>query len=133
MTITKQMITGIRTDMEKALEEIGSKHNVSLKSGRCSYRDSTATFKVEMSTKDASGTVVTKELEALSRAGYMYDLKAENAGVIFYQNGERYEFTGINTRARSYPLCGKRLRDGQKMKFPTSVADVIRQAHRIAA
>jgi hypothetical protein len=63
MALTTDTLKSLRADIDAALKAVAAKHGVTLTTGRCSYADTHATFKLEVATTsgDGSGNTMTKQ------------------------------------------------------------------------
>ena len=118
MKIDKALLDKARTHIDKALEDVGKELGISLKTGRCSYTQSNCTFKLEGCLIGDDGTAVTKEAESFKMLAASYGLKAEHLHKEFKQGGDTFQITGLNYKARKFPIQAKRISDGATYKFP---------------
>lgn len=101
---SKPTLRKLRKEIEDALASVSVRHGIHIKTGRCSFMDSSATMKLEMAVIGADGVVHTKEAEAFRNFAGMYDLKRDDLGQKFVAGGTTYEIIGLKTRARKRPI-----------------------------
>lgn len=104
--------------VQDALTEFGV--NVKLKGG--SFMHNNYTFKMEVATVAADGTVVNREISDFKQLAALYGLKSEDLGRRFRPAGSHkiYTITGLKVKSRRFPILGKD-ENGKEFKFPTEV------------
>lgn len=122
MAITKEQLTKVRERMNAVLSDLATEFGAELRVGQISYSANSATIKVEMSTLDESGEVVTKEAEDFKANAPLYGLKVDDLYREFSHLGQRYMVMGCKTRSHKYPILCKNLTTGSMSKFPTALA-----------
>ena len=116
--IDRPFLDKARTHIDKALAAVGKELGVNIKTGNCRYSSSTFTFKLEGCLIGDDGTAVTKEAESFKMLAASYGLKAEHLHKEFKQGGDTFQITGLNYKARKFPIQAKRISDGATYKFP---------------
>jgi len=109
------------TEATAALAAVAQKYGVTAKFIGGSYDRSgaTATMKVEVVNKTATGEVQDKRAVDFKALAPLYGLKAEDFGREFKHGGRIFKISGLNRRAKTMPIlatCG-----GQGYKFSSSV------------
>jgi hypothetical protein len=104
----------VSADAEEALEAVAAKFGLTLKreSGRFSHDSFTAKFTFAVVAADGSGAPAD-----FARKARMLGLPEDCYGKQFVTGTGTYEVTGLNLRAKKYPVLGKRVRDGKTFKF----------------
>jgi hypothetical protein len=110
----------LRDLIDTHLAALNEDTNLHFACGNMSYGEGHITAKVEISLREADGTVVTKEAADFKRYafdGYWDGLTGSNLGDKITINGEVLEIVGAKPRSRKYPiLCRKT--NGRTYKFP---------------
>ena len=129
---TRANVRDITDEIEKALRPIAEKYGVALdRKGRSFYRDSMPVmFQMLVTEKGADGTVISAKDKDFKRHCSLVGLEPDDLGREFELRGETYQITGLNLRAKRFPITGKRCRDGKGFKFHDS--DVKRALGRAA-
>jgi hypothetical protein len=113
-------VRALHAEVEAALKPIAEKYGLLLeRKGRTFYRDSLpAGFQFVVATEGADGEVLDSKAKDFQRLAGSFGLKAEDLGKEFISgHGERYRITGLNPRAKRYPILGERVSDGKTYKF----------------
>jgi len=121
MSITKASIPAIRRDIDKALAAVEAKHNIKFKFGRITY-ETGVNFRGKLeavSTADHLGNAVDPAKANFEKNARWVGVKKEAFGQKFTSNRKQFTITGINTRAKKYPIQGETA-NGQRYKFPIS-------------
>jgi len=95
-------------------EVLGEKFDIEV--GNARYCKHNASLKTEVSTVTADGRVNSKEVENFKRYARSLGLNADDLGKTFTSRGRQFTITGLNIRARTYPIEAKR-DDGKGFKF----------------
>ena len=113
MTFTRAKVKTIRTEIDKALAAVAAKHGVEFSLGtiRFSDTDLRGTLKCVSADKDAGRKM-------FERDAFRVGVKKDAYGKTFTSNGKTFRITGINTRAKKYPICAETVNRGDKYKFP---------------
>jgi hypothetical protein len=117
--INPQSIALLRTAMQEAMRTLENEVGVNIRVGNCSYTDGACTFKVEVSTISADGTVIDKDRVAFEQLAEMYELKKEWLDKTFVRGGVEYRITGIAPRKRRLPVVVVRVKDNQRFCYST--------------
>jgi hypothetical protein len=127
----KQRAIQISAEIEKILQaaqdsllELG----ISVKVGRMTYRESTATLKLEIGEVRENGEATTKEAEAFRVYCYRYGLEPEDRGNEIIERGQRFRLEGINPKAKKFPFIARNLDDGKLYRFSSFMANAFRKA-----
>jgi hypothetical protein len=117
-TITKfgrQQVRQVSDEAEAALQAVAEKYGLVLKreSGRYSANNFTAKFSFAVKAADGSDAPA-----SFARQASLLGLPEDCYGKVFQTwGGKSYKVTGINLRARKYPVLGECLRTGKTFKF----------------
>ena len=115
MGFERQSLREIRAELEKAISrhqewhkqlDIKSMSKYNFNVGNCSYNDSKATFKLEVTIKGAKS----EERVALER-------NADYCGLDLNKDHPEWILVGYNRRARDYPILMKKKSNGKTYKF----------------
>lgn len=110
--IDKPLMIALRTEIDKAIAEIGNKHGVQLKLGSGRYSNENAEFKLGVAVVQDGGLVMCKEATLFQPYATMWGMKPEDLGKTFtHHNGHRYQIVGAKPRSKHPVLC-KDLTDG---------------------
>lgn len=113
-----RMIAGsLRPELQKLLEPLQGKYEVQV--GAARFSSTEITFSVKLIEKNSQGEAVPEEALTLQRyaeRGWM-GLPKDAYKKKFVHNRDEFEAIGLNVKAVSYPILGKRLRDGKVFKF----------------
>lgn len=117
-SITKEMLTNLRGEIDNALIPIGEKYGIKFHAGNASYTQAVATFKLEVATIDnENGSVNTKEAEDFKINCFRYGLKKEHLGQAFsWFNGNKFTIIGCKPRSRKQPIIAIN-ESGRRYKF----------------
>ena len=116
----KGNLQALRTELDALHAALEKKYGIELKVGNASYSGNEVTFKLKANTKSANGTVVTKEAQNWPLYAAMNGLGHFALGDKVNLNGNIYEITGWNTRARKSPVMIKDIKSGASYKCPAS-------------
>ncbi len=118
MTFNKANLNTIRADITAALKAVEKKHGVSFDLGNIRYSDSNFRAKLECnSAADASGNTVNIDKANFERQAFLFDIAKDAFGKTFKSNGRTFTITGINSRAKKYPVNAVAA-NGDTYKFP---------------
>ena len=121
-TFDRNSLRLLRKELDNVLAQVGRENNISLKCGNIRFDSRTAKIVVEAGTiDDATGTVITQEMQQWRTGHTFYDLPAAGLGQMFFSGGTQYKITGLNTRRPKFPVSAERVCDGKLFKFPASV------------
>jgi len=99
----KPVLRALRADINAALAAVGAKHGISVTAGNASFRDDSATFKLECALLNSDGVAESKEMLALKEC--YPDLV--NKRVTIGRCGTNGMIIGYNHRAHQYPFLVK--------------------------
>ena len=117
--ITKEMLSELRKDCDRAIEEVGHKYSLSIDLKGISYSDTNASGKIEMSLIQSDGVLQTRERSSWQSMASTYGLDPDLLDKTFVSNGVAHTVAGINMKAKKYPI---QTRDpqGKGYKWPLS-------------
>ena len=95
----------LRPEIDRALEEVGKKHGITIKAMNGSYLDQNASFKVEMAIVLEDGTVMTREASDFKRYASLYELKPEDLGREFKERDKTWKIVGVKPSSRLAIVC----------------------------
>jgi len=113
-------VSAIMDECEKALQEIAERHGVTLdRKGRTYRRDALPVmFQFLIREVDDNGNEMDSKARDFVRVASAYGLSADDYLAEFTDNGRTFRITGLNTRARGYPVLAEDVRTGKTYKFP---------------
>ena len=97
-SINKPLLRVLRTEINKALIEVGARNGVSLEATNVGFGETNATFKLEVSIISDHGEVVTRELADLREWHPQYEGLAVTVGT------KRCKVVGYRRRASKKPF-----------------------------
>lgn len=115
----------VRSEMEKALNEMGQKHGLKFSLGTISFTDTD--FSVRVRGMDSNYTTASNLMEVdWNRYKSRYP---ELSGIVLGQRfrsdkGDVFSIVGLKPRNRKYPVIAKRETDGKQFKFSTYAVSV---------
>lgn len=83
------------------------------RSGSASFNDSTCKLTFEFIAEGAN-----PDREEFEQVAQIFGLSKDDFGAVFSHRGEMYEITGVNLRAKRYPIRVQRVKDAKAFKFP---------------
>lgn len=113
-----------RTDMNKAMEELGKKYGVTLSAGNISYDSNTFNIKVEGKRTDVD-VAKEKYLEALTYMKYL-GFTEDDYQKWFYNNGKMYKIIGFKP-GNKYDVIAERSDGNQYCMVSSGVLKAIRK------
>jgi len=113
--IDKPMLRVLRTEIDEAVESLGKKYGVTIRTGNCSFNPIEATFKLKVVTTNTK-VVEEKKQNDFARYAKMFGLKESDLGREFRVGGVVYTITDIAPNRSKFPILGQR-NDGRKFKF----------------
>ena len=99
----KSNVNVVSSMINDELKALGKKLGIEIRAGRGKYSSTNFTLKLEMSVMDG-GEVITKEAVAFKELASLYGFKKSDLGKSFMSNGKKFTITGLNTRAKKYPI-----------------------------
>ena len=115
MIIDRSALRCLREDINKALAPLGSKYNISIRAGNCTFTREDATFKLMAINNDSSGNPVDPEHKALMQVHGLLGLTLEDIENPVVIQGNTYVLVGYNSRSK-YKLIMKNS-SGKRFKF----------------
>lgn len=105
MSFTKTNLKNIRADIHAALATVEATYNCKFDLGRITFTDNNFRGKLECnSTSDRSGNTINPAEQNFDQNRWKIGIAKEAFGKSFRVNGTKYTITGINTRAKKYPV-----------------------------
>jgi len=117
--ITKELLSELRKDFDRAIEEVGHKYSLSIDLKGISYSDTNASGKIEMSLIQPDGVLQTKERSSWQSMASTYGLDPDLLDKTFVSRGVTHTVAGINKKAKKYPIQ-TRNPQGETFKWPVS-------------
>lgn len=118
MDIDRARAKAIHEAAQAALKKVAEQFDVKLTKSGCTYDTDNVSLRVSLDVVGESGRP-NKEAETFKRDCTMYGLEPEHLGATFKHGARTYTITGINPRAKKYPIvvtCG-----GKGYKFPSDI------------
>ena len=119
----RSVLVSLLKECSTSFETLG----ISLSVGSITYRDGTASVRLEAAVLDSTGEAVTREMQdfAFHLNGLVEDspypgIHADDLGATFSAGGADYTLVGLKPKSRKYPFLGKRASDGKVFKFTTA-------------
>lgn len=119
-SLDRTAVRRINSDIEAALKAVADRYGVQIKIGNSSFSNTNCTTKIDISTVNEGGTVMTKEATDFNRFASSFGI-TKKLGDTFDFRYDRYEITGLKPRSAKYPVLAKSLSSGKTFKFPVSV------------
>lgn len=121
MEITRDICMDVLRDFETAIEGVANRHNLHLGRFRASYNKEELRIPVKFLAieHDEDGRKLSPEEANFRKLAPGYGLEPDDYGELLYIKGQTYKITGINPRARKYPIIAK-TQDGVTWKLPVS-------------
>lgn len=116
----RKSVAEIMAACEEALRPVAEKYGLTLeRQGRTYYRDHLPVkFQLHVAQEDAEGNAMDSKAKDFVRLAKAYGLAEEDYLAEFRSNGRTFRITGLNTRARGYPVLAEDVRSGKTYKFP---------------
>jgi hypothetical protein len=124
---TKATLQALRSEIQAALDAVGTKHGVKLTYGNTRFDGDGLTYTAKLSGAivASDGSVASKEAQDFKLYAHKYGLKPEHLGAKFKHDGpDDYEILGLKTKARGYPILAKNLTTGRTYKFTASLVQL---------
>jgi len=105
--ITRATVKALREDCEAALQAVAEKHGLQIRQKRSvSFRPDKCPVPCEFILVETteSGDEITPEGQTFKTRAFQYGLEPEWLHQSFDLNGNRLKITGLNPRARKYPV-----------------------------
>lgn len=119
-SFNKDEATRFNAHMREVLIAEAAKFNVDVKSLGGNFTEGDVTIKYKFVVKGAVENGTTREATAFKRNARYFGLNESNLGQSFTSGSQTYTITGLNTRAKKFPILARGA-DGKSYKFPASV------------
>tara|TARA_R110000824_G_scaffold400041_1_gene606686 strand:- start:319 stop:753 length:435 start_codon:yes stop_codon:yes gene_type:complete len=116
---TRDGLRDLAQDIDKALEEVAKKHEISIKVGNSRYSNLEATMKLELSTTNNSGESQ-HELDFRSLAS-RFGYEADWFGRTIHLSGTAFKVSGLNMKSPKNRINLVRVKDNKGFKCPVAV------------
>ena len=110
----------ISSAIEKALDDVATKYGVVITRGRASYTSDNMTLKLNVSTIDNDGSVMTREATDFNTYASVHGI-TKSLGDVITHMGHNYKIIGFKPRSTKYPVIMEKITDGKKYKFPVNM------------
>lgn len=107
----------LREALFTALIPFGLEQKISVSLGNASFSSSSVEFKVNLNEIASDGLVLSREAVAFKEQAPRYGLMSSDLGRIFHSRGKSFRITGLNTRAKRYPINAEDISTGKRFKF----------------
>jgi hypothetical protein len=116
---TRANVRSLMDEVEEVLKPLAEKHGLVLdRKGKSFYRDSVpAMFQFLVRVEDEDGNALDSKAQEFKKNATRVGLKADDLGREFQSRGETFKVTGLNLRARKYPVLAENVRTGKVYKF----------------
>lgn len=116
---TRSNVRDILEDCRKALGPVAEKYGLTLDDkGRTFYRDRLPVmFQLLIPEVDADGNAMDSKAKDFMRLAAAYGLSKDDYQAEFQSNGRTFRITGLNHRARGYPVLAEDVKTGRTYKF----------------
>jgi hypothetical protein len=127
---TRELIAQLRTEINAALQTIGTKHNLKLKvAQKVKVFEANATFQLEASTVTNDGRVMTKEAQAFLEVAPRLGLLPEHLGRMVPLGDRWQKLVGYNPKAERKPFLMENY-PGQVRAWPAEpVIKALKELH----
>jgi len=107
------------SEIEEALEPIAEKHGLTLdQKGRTFYRDSLPVmFQLLVKQEDEDGNALDAKAIEFQKRACLVGLQPSDLHREFQHINDVYRITGLNSRAKKYPILAECVRTGKVYKF----------------
>lgn len=119
-SLDRAAVRRINNDIELALKAVADRYGVQIKVGNSRFSNTNCTTKIDISTVNEGGTVMTKEATDFNRFAASFGI-TKKLGDTFDFRYDRYEIVGLKPRSSKYPVLAKSLSSGKTFKFPANV------------
>jgi len=118
MKFNNTNLKDIRTDINRALSEVGEKYSIDIKAGRATYTSDTCDFKLKLISIGDDGVMFDEKAEDYKLYASNFGLDPDWFGKTFVSNENTFEITGLKTRRNlKYRVLAKNLDNGKPYKF----------------
>lgn len=108
MNLDRAKVKAIHADMKEAMKAVAEKHGVLINTfGKVTYDTDMMNAKFKVTTLGENGQVRNEAEEDFKEYASVYDLKPSDLGKRFTFQGKPYTISGLNTRAKKFPIEAK--------------------------
>lgn len=119
-SLDRTAVRRINEDIQSALDAVAKRYGVQIKVGNSRFSNTNCTTKIDISTVNEGGTVMTKEATDFNRFAASFGI-TKKLGDTFEFRYDTYEIVGLKPRSSKYPVLAKNLSNGKTFKFPANV------------
>lgn len=125
LNMSKITLDKLREKIQEALNnaELEDFGDIGVSIGRMRYTGGGEIFPVsvdiEISRREENGELLSPRARDFRSQAFLYGLQAEDLGRTFTSNGKTFTITGLNRKAKKYPIIADDV-DGNSYKFPAS-------------
>jgi hypothetical protein len=119
-SLDRTAVRRINDDIQSALDTVAKRYGVQIKVGNSRFSNTNCTTKIDISTVNEGGTVMTKEATDFNRFAASFGI-TKKLGDTFDFRYDTYEIVGLKPRSSKYPVLAKNLSNGKTFKFPANV------------
>jgi len=119
-SLDRTAVRRINDDIQSALDAVAKRYGVQIKVGNSRFSNTNCTTKIDISTVNEGGTVMTKEATDFNRFASSFGI-TKKLGDTFDFRYDTYEIVGLKPRSSKYPVLAKNLSNGKTFKFPANV------------
>lgn len=131
---TRTNLASLRTDIEKALNEVGQKHQIALTIGNIRFSANEFRTKLEAFIANDTGNTVgakdvrsLKEYNDLKENGSLFGLSESDYGKTFMSQGRVYKIVGLNSNAPKFPIIAEEVGTGKSYKFKETIVSKLKK------
>ena len=111
----------LRKEIDLALQSVGVKYNITLKTGNCRYTNTNASIKIEACIISELGESLNREVQDFKDHCTLFGLKLSDLGRTFNQGRKTYKIVGIRMSAKRYPIVIEDINTGKKVACTESL------------
>lgn len=120
MRFNRANLKTIRNDISAALAAVEAKHGVSFNFNNIRFSDNDFRTTLNcVSASDSNGNAVNIDKVNFEAKAFLVGVDKTAFGKTFTSNGRKFTITGLNTRAKKYPIQAETAQ-GKRFKFPVS-------------
>jgi hypothetical protein len=124
-TITRPELANIRGRLQDIAAELARATGLAVKVGNCRFNESNAKFELEFAVVAETGIAMTKEARSFILNAALLGMSPDDLGKKFTTSqGNRYEFVGFNSKARTMPMIAREISTGKSFKFTTNTMKI---------
>ena len=119
MKISNEMLKEFRNDFKAAMEDLQEKYDATITLGMITYDKAAERFSAKLEVKNSrdADTVASDDFDTAVWKFEHLGLAKGMYGIIGVgSDGEEYAITGLNTKAKKYPLMLTCVKDGSKIR-----------------